>query len=293
MGFLKIAERKLTAVPTDLWITESKLYVSMKKNHLVETTHDMLRVRYIRLKENARTIVGCEDDLFIFSEKGSISSLNVMIENAREEVKKGNMIVNSAVYDKRTKSIITGTNKGKVLVMKDGLEVSKRMYESQSGVVSVSVSSMGMIACAYQIDSVIRVFDMKSSDVRNIKIPSGFPQAVCFEGQYLAIGSDKGVVYLVDELSLNVIKSLSIPSAVTSLFFKNGRLIVGAEGFLYLMSVKHGVIEIIDSYCCNGVVNMIGSSNDFIVIITGKEGRLGRWTINKNWENKVEVLKMN
>ncbi|KAH9411892.1 hypothetical protein HK407_02g03360 [Ordospora pajunii] len=293
MGFSKIAERKLTAVPTDLWVTESKVYVSVKKNHLVVTAHDMSKARHVRLKENARAIAGCEDDLFIFSEKGSVSSLSVAMENAREEAKNGKMAVNTAVYDKRTKSIIAGTNKGKVLVMKEGLEISKRMYESQSGVVCVSVSSMGRIACAYEVDSTVRVFDMKSSDVRNIRISNGFPQAVCFEGQYLAIGSDQGVVYLVDEADLNIVGSLSIPCAVASLFFKDGRLLVGTEGFLYLLSVKQGSMEIVDSYCCNGVVSMISSSNDCIVIIIGKERRLGRWIINKDWENKVEVLKVN
>ncbi|WEL38955.1 WD40 domain-containing protein [Encephalitozoon hellem] len=288
----KVVERKLNGAPTSLHLTESKIYVSLKKRYIIETEYNALKLRRVPVKENVRTIVGCEECIFLFSDKGSLYIL-LQDRSIRNGSALGKKIVNTGLYDQSSGNVVVGTSRGKALVFTLNLEICKTFYETPSGMIDLSVSDVGKVACIYEIDPTVRIFDLKHSEVKSMKIPSGFPQAVAFvNNTHFVVGNDAGEVYLADMTTMSIIHSSTMPQVVTTLVWKDGFLFIGGEDSLYLSSVTESSIDIIDSYKCNGFVNAICLNGNHIVMGVGKEPKLGRWKVKKDGEHKLVVLRM-
>lgn len=292
MILTKVVERKLCGAPTSLYLTESKVYVSLKKKYVIETGYSALKLRRIPVKENIRAMVGCEEDIFLFSDKGGFC-IFLHDGNIGNSSTFGKKIINTGLYNQSSGHIVVGTSKGKILVLTQGLEAWKTFYETPSGVIDLSISDLGKIACIHEIDPTVRIFDLKHSEVKNIKIPSGFPQAVTFvNSTHLAVGNDAGEIYLVDTTVMSIQHSSTIPQAITTLTWKDGLLFIGGEDSLYLSSITENSIDIVNSYKCNGFVNAVCLNGNHIVVGIGKEPRLGRWKVKKDGEHKLIILKM-
>ncbi|AFN83259.1 hypothetical protein EROM_070080 [Encephalitozoon romaleae SJ-2008] len=292
MILTKVVERKLSGAPTSLYLTESKIYVSLKKKYVIETGYNALKLRRIPVKENIRVMVGCEENIFLFSDKGGFY-IFLHEGNIRNGSTFGKKIINTGLYNQSSGHIVIGTNKGKILVLTQNFEVWKTFYETPSGVIDLSISGLGKIACIYEIDPTVRIFDLKHSEVKSIKIPSGFPQAVAFvNGTHLAIGNDAGEIHLLDTTVMKIQHSSTIPQAITTLTWRDGLLFIGGEDSLYLSSIAENGIDIMNSYKCNGFVNAVCLNDNHIVVGVGKEPRLGRWKVKKDGEHKLIILRM-
>ncbi|UYI27171.1 hypothetical protein J0A71_05g10270 [Encephalitozoon cuniculi] len=292
MILTRVAERKLNASPTSLHLAEDKIYIGLKKRYIIETEYNALKLRRIPVKENIRTMVGCENSVFLFSEQGNLFVFPCDDGNARNNAVISKKIVNTGLYDQPSRRIIIGTSRGKALVLSQALEIHKTFYESPSGIIGLSISDLGKLACVYEIDSSVRVFDLKSSDVKEIKIPNGFPQAAAFiSSTHLVIGSSIGEIYLVDTATMSILFSSAVPQPVSTLLWKNGLMLIGGEDMLCLSSVTEDGINIIESCKFNGFVNAVCFNDSHIVVGIGKEPRLGRWKVRKDGEHKLVVLK--
>lgn len=293
MALTRVVERRLSGVPTSLCLTGTRIYVSVKRKHVVETGYNGLRLRRIPVQEGVRTMVGRGDDVFLFSERGGCSTLAPGNGEAKRGAIAGRAVVNAGEYDTCSGCVVVGTSKGKVLVLGEGLEVRKALYESPSGVVCVSVSSVGKVACAYEVDCVVRIFDLKSSEARAVEVPGGFPQALVFvSATHLVVGCSSGELCVVDTSSMSIVFSTAIASAVTALCSWDGALVVGGEGVVQLWRVTEGGIEMVDSHECGGVVNAVSATEGHVVACVGREPRLGRWVVRKDWGDKLVVFRI-
>ncbi|ADM11773.1 uncharacterized protein Eint_070080 [Encephalitozoon intestinalis ATCC 50506] len=293
MILTKMAERKLDSTPTSLYLRNGKIYVGLKKKYAIETEYDVLILKKIPVEENIRAIVGHEEGLLFFLDKGGLYGLSWGDDNAANRILFRKKIINTGLYDQSSGRVVIGTSKGKVLVLNQSLEISKTFYESPSGIINLSVSDLGKVACIYEVDSSVKVFDLKHPEVKSVSLSNGFPQAIAFVGStHLVVGGDSGELCVVDTTVMSIVSSLKIPQAVTVLLWKDGYLLIGGENILYLSSVTEDHIEIIDSYECNGFVNAVTLEDGYAVVGIGKEPRLGRWKVKKNGEHKLIVLKV-
>lgn len=288
----KVVERRLSGAPTGIYLTQDRIYLSVKKRYVIEAGYSCLKLRKIITDQSIRTMTGNEDELLCFSEKGVLYSMYVEEDRIKKEVKFGAGVVNAAVYDRTNGSAIVGTEKGKIIVCGRGFEPNRILYGSSPGIIGLAMSALGSIACVYEINQTVTVFGPKSLKGKDMRIPDGYPQAVVFvDDTRMAVGTHSGELYLIDSEGA-VISSLSLSDPITTLFMDRRYLFVGTEnGKMCSVSVDDKM-EIKETYQCNGMVNAICSSGDNVVVGVGKEPRLGRWITKKDGEHKLIVFKL-
>lgn len=292
MSLTRIAERKLDAAPTDIHLTESKIYLSTKRNNIVETGYDASKFRRIPIDQSIRDMVGSEDCLVCFPANGVPYSVGMEDGTVRKMSRFGTRTITAAVCGGAGGSVILGTGKGSVLVCDDGLETHRTLYGQACGVVGLALSGLNAVACVHEVSPVVTVFELKSSRSRSVRIPRGFAQAVVFvSSTQIAVGSQGGDMYLIDVSSGDVLCSLAMADPVSCLVWNSDCLLIGTEGGkVHVVSVVDNRMEVVDSHQFNGIVNVIRSNRGYVVVGVGKEPRHGRWSVRKDGEHRLVIL---
>lgn len=294
MGLKKMSERKVGAAPTGLHLTEDRVYLSVKRKYIIETEYGLSKLRKISVNQSIMTMTGTEGNLLCFSEKGSLYSLCLKSNEITRETSFGTHMVRAAIYDVGTGLTMAGTDKSKILVCDGTFESHKTLYGSSSGIIGLAMSGLNQIACISEVESSVRIFDLKSSKCRSIDIPKGFPQAIAYiDVDHIVVGSQNGDLYLINTSETTIMSSISVMDTITALSYRDGFLLIGTEGGKVLLaSVVDRELKVIDEYQANGIVNVLYNNKDYAAVGIGKEPRLGRWITKKDGEHKLIVFKI-
>ncbi|TBU10702.1 hypothetical protein CWI38_1599p0040 [Hamiltosporidium tvaerminnensis] len=208
-------------------------------------------------------------------------------------LKIGSCGVNSMMYCGKENGVVVGLANRKICLLRSGVALVRTFYGPKCPISYVCVSKGGLVMVIGT--SYVKFYIFKKENHLSYKSTQGFIQCGGFyTEQRILVGTDTGYLlyFLISKSTPFLCKPIGF--SITSIFLsKKNKCVLGTQnGFIYFFSVTDTDINVLVKAEVYGVVNFIKYFNKSYYVGCGRENRVGRWEVNKEYMNCVVRVKV-